>query len=54
MSNNDVNSLLTVVFIGLPVLLIVLVISKKFWCWLFRINEQIALLTEIRNSLKKE
>ena len=43
-----------IIIIGAILLFIVsLTILKGFFCWVFRINEQIKLLTEIRDNLKK-
>jgi hypothetical protein len=37
---------------GLVIILIIMLILRELWCWYFKFNQMVSLLTEIRGSLK--
>ncbi len=53
-AGNEMQQLITSVTVGLFVTLVVFLILREFFCWYWKINLRVALLNEIRDSLKND
>lgn len=40
------------IVVWLVIVLIVMLILRELWCWYFKLNKIVSLLTDIRDSLK--
>ena len=51
MDSNVVGSIVGVLLVVAVILVVIFLVFREFFCWYCKINERIALLTEIRNLL---